>query len=147
MYKPEGCARGRIFAFHDFGGSWRTSWTWSPTSDAAISPSSGVVPSPRSVFWLRDLLPQEFPHCAIYSVGYGPQDAKFTRYGNFAQHFDQHLKSTPLDERAPTVFIAHGMGGNVLKRVLEELEAECYTRTPQLDDLKRFIFLGVSTDV
>lgn len=96
-----------IFAFHGPGGSWRTTWSQGTAED--------------SMFWLQDLLPHEFPNCAIYSVGHEDQPFEFDGPAEtrdfIYQEIKSHLNSTPLDERAPIVFVAHSLGGVSLKRV------------------------------
>lgn len=35
-----------------------------------------------------------------------------------------HLRSTPLEERAPIVFVVHGFGGIVLKQVRDSVDLQ-----------------------
>ena len=90
---------------HGFGGSWKSTWT----QDVPAAPRDL-----QSVFWLQDLLPEDFPHCAIYSVRH---DDAFFCESNFRLLMEEHLKCTPLDQRSPIVFIAHSLGGAYLKHV------------------------------
>jgi hypothetical protein len=102
-----------IFAVHELGGSWRESW-------CHHGPPAPEPPHrSRSVFWLRDLLPKEFPHCAIYSCGHyaSSSDLSHSRCWELAYDISNHLKRTPLQERAPIVFIANSTGGIILERV------------------------------
>ena len=73
---------------------------------------------PNTLFWLQDLLPDEFPHCAIHSVGYSePWYDLLDELKGVYDRVAEHLRSTPFDERAPIVFVAHSLGGVLLKHV------------------------------
>jgi hypothetical protein len=75
------------------------------------------------VFWPRDLLPQEFPDCAIYSIAYDylTQDKAYLDINGQENHhvlaLTLKLASTPVNERAPIVFIAHGLAGINVEQV------------------------------
>ena len=95
-----------FFAIHNPGGSGRK--TWCKESDNP----------PDKDFWLWDVLPTEFPHCAVYSIAYN--DPKWSGYGPAQEVVDsirKHFRKTPLVERAPVVFIAYGIGGLYLMEV------------------------------
>ncbi|TID16913.1 hypothetical protein E2P81_ATG09471 [Venturia nashicola] len=88
IYRPAGRTRGRIFAFHGIGGSWRKTWTH------------------ENVFWLRDLLPKKFPDCEICSIGWQRWPSGTNMIAN---DISEHMRRTPIDRKAPIVFIVHGI--------------------------------------
>ena len=98
-----------IVAIHGLDGHRERTWTDEP---------SGKL-------WLRDFLPEVLPHARIFSWGY---DANTTSSTVASQQFiNDHSKSLinhltthrDIDEtsRRPIIFIAHSLGGLVLKNV------------------------------
>ena len=90
--------------------------TWLQRADPAIAGPTG---DPNSMSWLQRLLSQEFLGCAIYSADYKYQDipAPLVDAAYLYADVKAHLRSTPFDERAPIVFVAHGLDSVVVKRV------------------------------
>ena len=81
----------------------------------------------REVFWPRDLLPKVFPQARIITWGYGVQIEKMfasppqATILHYAQDllFDLGMLRGPKSDRAkPLVFIAHSLGGIVVKDAL-----------------------------
>ena len=79
--------------------------------------------SPTQVFWPADLLPHECPHARILSFGY---DTKITNYGRSSVNkcsIYSHAKdllfvlSRNAVARRPIIFVAHSLGGIVVKEV------------------------------
>ena len=81
----------------------------------------------REVFWPRDLLPTVFPQARIITWGYGVQIEKM--FGSTSQATIYHHAQTLLSDLAmlrgsksngtkPLIFIAHSLGGIVVKDAL-----------------------------
>lgn len=119
--------------------------------------------STQKCFLPRDLLSKDFPQCRIISVGW-KWLAGTPRWSQLANSLNSRLCDGELDEKAPIIFIAHGIGGVALKSaaqsvfsvtplppnappgaLLPGVSAETTTRVPQLDRLDGFIFLGQAT--
>ncbi|KAF9877324.1 hypothetical protein CkaCkLH20_05024 [Colletotrichum karsti] len=98
-----------IVAVHGLGGHWKDTWT----DDAA------------SKLWLRDFVPAQFPAtaCRIWSFGYNSRSLS-----NSVEDIDDaatSLINSLHEERQltgsgtkPIIFIAHSLGGIVVKRAL-----------------------------
>ena len=72
--------------------------------------------------WLRDMLPQDIPGARIYTYGY-PSHLFFSRstatISDYAMKLLANLNSIRAGkERRPIIFIAHSLGGIVLKQAL-----------------------------
>lgn len=85
-----------------------------------------VPARPTNVFWPRDLLPIEFPNCRIFTWGYdvnidntfssASTATVFNHAGNLLTDLtDVRMKSA--ERERPLVFIAHSLGGIVVKDV------------------------------
>ena len=99
------------------------------------------------MFWLQDLLPERFPDCAVYSVG--NEDAHDD--GPMAEWWLSettgllsHLQSTPLAERTPILFIAHGFGGIYLEMVRTTRPFHSLTNESGVDQPLFMAFRGSS---
>lgn len=98
-----------VVAVHGLGGDWEATWT-----DAD-----------QSCLWLRDFVPQQFPdtNLRIWSFGY---DSK-TAFTNSTADIDDAAKalidSVDGERRGnnsrknPIIFVAHSLGGIIVKRV------------------------------
>ncbi|KAI0848566.1 hypothetical protein F5Y00DRAFT_270068 [Daldinia vernicosa] len=104
-------ARPGIIAVHGLGGSWRTTWSSDNSEDPAI--------------WLRDRLPEVLARInvrpRIQAFGY---DASFvftsstSDLDSGAQDLLTRIRITRQTEeemRAPIIFIAHSLGGLIVK--------------------------------
>lgn len=87
-----------------------------------------------------------------------------TSSSNFINGIKSHIRATSIEERAPIVFIAYGLAGLYLKQVsvlaipiiftnltrsqiisiLWHREGWILSCTPQLDELKGVVFIGVA---
>lgn len=81
----------------------------------------------REVFWPRDLLPRVFPQARITTWGYGVQIEKMFASASQATIFHHAqtllsdlvmLRGSESDRTKPLVFIAHSLGGIVVKDAL-----------------------------
>ena len=81
----------------------------------------------REIFWPRDLLPRVFPQARIITWGYGVQIEKMFTSASQATIFHHAqtllsdlamLRESESDRTKPLVFIAHSLGGIVVKDAL-----------------------------
>ena len=81
----------------------------------------------QEIFWPRDLLPRVFPQARIITWGYGVQIEKMFASASQATIFHHAqtllsdlamLRGSELDRSKPLVFIAHSLGGIVVKDAL-----------------------------
>ena len=87
----------------------------------------------REVFWPQDLLPKELPKARIVTWGYDVQIENLLSKTSKSSIF-QHaltllsdltsLRSLPLDRTKPLIFIAHSLGGIVVKDALNISKTE-----------------------
>ncbi|EXJ76155.1 uncharacterized protein A1O5_00663 [Cladophialophora psammophila CBS 110553] len=120
-----------IVAVHGIGGDAVNTWTH-PKSKA---------------FWLKDFLPQQIPDARIMTFGYNADAA----FGQSTAEVIDHAKSllaNLIDKREeaeeierPLIFIAHSLGGIVVKQAL--LQARLEPRFQSISDATLgLIFLG-----
>ncbi|KAK1623386.1 hypothetical protein BDP81DRAFT_384530 [Colletotrichum phormii] len=97
-----------IIAIHGLDGHWRNSWT-----------------SGDGVFWLQDLLPIRVPQARIYSYSHDSRtrggEVPFTL--DMSDHGIALVRDLTIErgltatERRPIIFIAHSLGGLIVKSV------------------------------
>ncbi|KGO78310.1 hypothetical protein PITC_059230 [Penicillium italicum] len=136
---PECCID--VIAVHGLGGHHERTWTWNPVG------STGEKPC----VWLRDLLPSEIPNARILSFGYSSAVAFSKSIGDIST-FAEQLLSLTLRERAsenqrsrPVVFVAHSLGGIVVKKALEYAQQRRDQRPECLEllkSIKGILFMG-----
>ena len=82
---------------------------------------------PREVYWPRDLLPRIFPQARITTWGYDVRIEQMLSSASQASIFHHSetllsdlamLRSSALDQAKPIIFIAHSLGGIVVKDAL-----------------------------
>lgn len=87
----------------------------------------------KSVFWPKDLLPNALPAAAVFSWGYDANAAKFmgsvslnTVYQHARNPLNDvsSLRKTPSYEKLPMIFVAHSLGGLVVKDALNQAAGE-----------------------
>ncbi|KUJ15344.1 uncharacterized protein LY89DRAFT_783508 [Mollisia scopiformis] len=99
----------RLFvAVHGLGGDWEDTWT---------DGSSGKL-------WLRDFLPKQYPNARVMSFGYDASHALSTSVADINDAAISLIDSLngerqePSSRRRPIVFVAHSLGGIVVKKAL-----------------------------
>lgn len=102
-----------IVAVHGLGGHYEDTWTWKPANANSDTPCN----------WLKDLLPVEIPNARIMSFRYNSAVAPSHSIGDistFAVQLVQLLRrerDSDRQRRRPIIFVCHGLGGIVVKRV------------------------------
>ncbi|OAP53696.1 hypothetical protein AYL99_12136 [Fonsecaea erecta] len=123
VFSPLGTASSPavdIVAVHGLGGDTFATWT---------HPES-------KKFWLRDFLPQQIPDARIMTFGYNA-DAAFGHL--LASLVDK--REEPQEMQRPLVFIAHSLGGIVVKQALFQARLEARYQTIK-DATVGLIFMG-----
>lgn len=97
-------------------------------------------PRNRGCYWPFDLLPNDFDNVRVFTCGYNARPTRFLAGGNqmtlsqHAQNLLQRIKGTRTACRGrPIVFVAHGLGGILVKDVV--LESAKYKDQPALRDI------------
>jgi hypothetical protein len=96
-----------VVAVHGLGGDWERTWT--------------DIPSGKN--WLRDFLPNQFPNSRVMSFGYDSASALSTAVSDIddaARSLIDRLdgeRQQEVAKRRPIIFVAHSLGGIVVKRV------------------------------
>ncbi|KAK0758881.1 hypothetical protein N5P37_008367 [Trichoderma harzianum] len=116
-------------------------------------PASGTLPKENAafkhVFWPADLLPKECPNSRILVFGY---DSKVTKYtagevnqNNILSHSKDLLfaLSRQRDLDRPLVFVAHSLGGIIVKEMLAGSSLHMQTELRNVvESTKTVVFLG-----
>lgn len=102
-------------AVHGLSGDWESTWT---------DPESKKL-------WLRDFIPSQFPSTGLRVWSFGYDSA--TVFTNSAADIDDAAKAlvnalhgerqTKNSRRKPIIFIAHSLGGIIVKRVCRRLQS------------------------
>ena len=155
-----------IVFIHGLGGSPRG--TWLHKGNSRRTPSQKARPrtvvdrlkarfkrGPReTVFWPADILPKDYENVRILTYGYDADVGKFlSRTVNkltISQHGNQFLESIARARhnarRRPIIFIAHDVGGLIVKQALVESKKQNKQKSPDLHDIyesfQGAIFLG-----
>ncbi|KAG8846226.1 hypothetical protein FRB91_001059, partial [Serendipita sp. 411] len=95
-----------IISIHGLDGHREQSWT-----------------ADDGTMWLRDLLPEDIPNARILSYGYDADTRSFSRTStqNIFRHAEafaedlSRLRRT-ADSKRPIIFLAHSLGGIILKK-------------------------------
>lgn len=96
-----------MIAVHGLGGDWETTWTHRTTGK----------------LWLRDFLPQQFGTVRVMSFGYDSAyilSASITDINDASASLLDRLNGERQQgsaRRRPIIFVAHSLGGIVVKRV------------------------------
>ncbi|KAF8423890.1 P-loop containing nucleoside triphosphate hydrolase protein, partial [Tirmania nivea] len=111
-----------IVAVHGLNGDAYRTWTWKPTKKGE-----------KEVLWLRDLLPNEIQDARIFTYGYdsmptqvaGRASTKFIHQHaeSFLQDLYAHRKGDEVYR--PIIFIAHSLGGILVKQALNN-SSDCH---------------------
>ena len=126
--------------------------TWTLNNDP--SRSDGQIPRTlckREIFWPRDLLPQVFPQARILTWGYNVQ-LKHMLTSSSKESIFQHagvllsdlalLRTSNADKQKNLIFIAHSLGGIVVKDALSRSRNETTWIEEILPATIGVIFLG-----
>ncbi|KAM5521611.1 hypothetical protein FOXYSP1_15502, partial [Fusarium oxysporum f. sp. phaseoli] len=113
IYLPSTDIDVNIVAVHGLNGSARKTWTDSATGQC----------------WLEDLLPESIPRCRVLTFGYDSKLA-FSKSRSGVEAFARDLlnrlrivRSSSEARNRPLVFIAHSLGGIMVKKVVPEYSA------------------------
>ncbi len=105
----------------------------------------------RDVFWPRDLLPKVFPQARIITWGYGVQIEKMFASASQATIFHHAqtllsdlamLRSSISSKAKPLIFLAHSLGGIIVKDALSLSQNDLTHLNEILPATKGVIFLG-----
>ncbi|CZR66344.1 uncharacterized protein PAC_16245 [Phialocephala subalpina] len=121
-----------IIAVHGLGGNWKQTWT-----------------DENKALWLRDILPLQLPEARIMSYGYNSRTAfskGITNINDEAEIFLSALngkRQTKDQKTRPIIFIAHSLGGIVVKKalILAHEQPERYADLSK--SVRGVIFFGV----
>lgn len=100
-----------VIAVHGLGGDWEMTWSHKTTGK----------------LWLRDFLPQQFKNVRVMSFGYDSTyilSAAVTDVNDASASLLDRLDGERQEEparRRPIIFVAHSLGGIVVKRVSVEI--------------------------
>lgn len=121
-----------IVAVHGLRGSARKTWT---------DLKSGS-------FWLEDFLPESLPNCRVMTFGYDSGLA-FTRSIAGVENFSIDLlnrlrlvRNSPESKNRPIIFIAHSLGGIIIKKALVMAHEAAHDYGTILDSTKGIVFMG-----
>ncbi|OTA67171.1 hypothetical protein K449DRAFT_324678 [Hypoxylon sp. EC38] len=128
-----------IIAVHGLGGSWRTTW------------SAGKDDNPT--IWLRDRLPEVLArlnvHPRIRAFGYDSSYV-FTSSASDLESCAEDLltririmRQTEEEKQAPIIFIAHSLGGLIVKQAINTAHTDNEYHQDVLDKTAGCLFLGV----
>ncbi|KAG8779610.1 hypothetical protein FRC16_003375 [Serendipita sp. 398] len=114
-----------IVAIHGLDGHREQTWT----------AENGVV-------WLRDLLPDDIPNARVLSYGYDADTRSFTRTSTHtifrhAEAFAENLSQLRrmADPKRPIIFLAHSLGGIILKKMLVLCHSDGFNTDGNLRDI------------
>ncbi|KAH9233425.1 hypothetical protein K456DRAFT_1838259, partial [Colletotrichum gloeosporioides 23] len=97
-----------IVAVHGLDGHWRRSWT-----------------ADNGIFWLQDLLPNKLPKARIYSYSHNSKtrggEVPLTDVSVHGRELVRALTAERIQtNQRPIIFIAHSLGGIILKNVSKQ---------------------------
>ncbi|EXL39953.1 hypothetical protein FOCG_17455 [Fusarium oxysporum f. sp. radicis-lycopersici 26381] len=134
IYQLHGDIDVDIVAVHGLNGSANKTWTDSATGYC----------------WLEDLLPESIPRCRVMTFGYDSKLA-FSKSQSGVEAFAQDLlnrlrvvrsSSEASARNRPLVFIAHSLGGIVVKKALIIAHNGSEVYIPILKSTTGIVFLG-----
>ncbi|KAI1390713.1 uncharacterized protein F4822DRAFT_161955 [Hypoxylon trugodes] len=128
-----------IIAVHGLGGSWRTTWNGGDSDDPAI--------------WLRDRLPELFARMnvrpRVRAFGYDASYV-FTSSTSDLESCAEDLltririaRQTEEEREAPIIFVAHSLGGLVVKQAINIAHTDNEYHQDVLDKTCGCLFLAV----
>ncbi|KAI0523877.1 Alpha/Beta hydrolase protein [Xylaria bambusicola] len=122
--------RDNIVAVHGLNGHYRNTWTDKPGSSAAK-------------IWLSDLLPLKLPGCRVMSYEYDAsvESMAVGTVRDIARRMTQEFKDK-RESDVPIVFIAHSLGGIVIKQALVLAEQSPTDFPAMTEQTKGIVFFG-----
>ncbi|KAG9024276.1 hypothetical protein FS842_005502, partial [Serendipita sp. 407] len=114
-----------IVALHGLDGHREHSWT-----------------ADDGTMWLKDLLPGDIPKARILTYGYDADTRSFSRTSTqtifhhaeaFAEDLSRLRRAT--DPKRPVIFLAHSLGGIILKKALVLCHGDDFETTGNLRDI------------
>ena len=119
-----------IIFVHGLGGHWKTTWEF-PSQPAGKPNLKSDTPSraqnrpniefePSALFW-PEWIAEALPRAAVWALNYDANLSDWSRGMALSQHGDQALAMLVADGfgRRPIVFVAHSLGGLVVKSLLQ----------------------------
>lgn len=104
-------------------------------SDQSAVASSSQLSIDEGVFWPKELLPKVVPQTRIFTWGYdvdinhlfssASQATVFQHAGTLLSDL-ANKRTSNVEKRRPLIFIAHSLGGIVVKDVRKSLTKECH---------------------
>ncbi|KAI1322830.1 hypothetical protein F5Y16DRAFT_25329 [Xylariaceae sp. FL0255] len=103
-----------VIAIHGLNGNAHRTWTHETPQQRGQNPRAA-----SSTMWLRDLLPSRLPNARIMTYGYNASVFTASKLDLFQDAVEllQQIQDRRRDATHPILFIAHSLGGLVLKRV------------------------------
>ena len=169
VYEPsDGTFSADIVLVHGLSGHPQDTWTSTapyntnvngvgedasnrPTKKRRIGFPNLFSKSQAKVFWPKDLLPNELPEARVISWGYDVQIDKLfapvskssiSHHAETLLHDIANIRRSAADRDKPLVFIAHSLGGIVLKDALSISRTETTYFKEILPPTRGVIFLG-----
>ncbi|KAI1747303.1 hypothetical protein F4782DRAFT_535596 [Xylaria castorea] len=114
-----------------------------------VAGSSDVVCGNETIYWPADFLPSVLPRAKIWTYGYNAEvSGKFFRANNknnILEHgndFMMKLERTLRDE-LPIIFVAHSLGGLVVKAAINGMQSSIDPQYQQFSDrIRAIVFCG-----
>ncbi|KAK4222924.1 hypothetical protein QBC38DRAFT_488808 [Podospora fimiseda] len=139
LYPAEGISATTfdIVAIHGLGGNAFNTWT-----------HISREPGSKSPIWLRDFLPNAFPHARIFTYGYTTGPGFFNNVVTNIRDYGRPLRALlnsqrdELPKERPIIFICHSLGGIILKEAIIEAHERSDRNDWIISAPKAVMFMG-----